>query len=54
MSPFYFFPSGLPQIADFFAAFMIIAYFIKNNFKIYVEKNNPFNLLFFCILDTFS
>jgi len=52
MSPFYFSPSGLPQIADFFAAFMIIAYFIKNNFKIYVEKNNPFNLLFFFVFWT--
>jgi len=52
MSPFYFSPSGLPQIADFFAAFMIIAYFIKNNFEIYVEKNNPFNLLFFFVFWT--
>lgn len=49
-SPFYFFPSGLPQIADFIAVMMIIIYFIKNNFNFYVEKNSPINLLFLFVV----
>jgi hypothetical protein len=47
LSPFYFFRSGIPQIADFVGVVFIVVLLIKNNFKLYIlEKRNSLNFLF--------
>jgi len=54
LSPFYFFRSGLPQIADFLVVTFIIVFLIKNNFEVYtLKKGNPLNFLFFFVIWAF-
>lgn len=54
LSPFYFFRSGVPQIADFVGVIFIIVLLIKNNFKLYIlKKGNPLNFLFLFVIWAF-